>query len=196
MKFTKMFAAAATLTLSLSSGAAFADTAATCSKTQVTIGSHTAQDCAGFYSGNLNADGTTGKGVISWTDVNNLHLFTNAGNLLAGPLDDSYKVEVNSKGTTITFNHTMIGETIIGIHSGGVDVVDGTKKGSGTAFYLFDAGTTGITSVSFNNIKGISNATLLGTNLPASAVPEAETYAMMLAGIGMLGLVARRRKQG
>jgi len=192
-----MFAAAATLTLSLSSGAAFADTAATCSKTQVTIGSHTAQDCAGFYSGNLNATtNTAGNGVITWTDVNNLHLFTNPGNLLTGPLDSSYMVSVSSKGTTITFNHTMIGETIIGIHSGGVDLVDSSKKGSGTAFYLFDAGTTGITSVSFNNIKGISNATLLGTNLPASAVPETETYAMMLAGIGMLGLVARRRKQG
>jgi hypothetical protein len=27
-------------------------------------------------------------------------------------------------------------------------------------------------------------------------VPEPETYAMMLAGLGLLGVVARRRKQG
>jgi len=28
-----------------------------------------------------------------------------------------------------------------------------------------------------------------------TAVPEAETYAMMLAGLGMVGFIARRRKQ-
>jgi len=28
----------------------------------------------------------------------------------------------------------------------------------------------------------------------AAPVPEAETYAMMLAGLGLLGLAARRRK--
>jgi hypothetical protein len=30
---------------------------------------------------------------------------------------------------------------------------------------------------------------------PTNPVPEAETYAMLLAGLGLLGLVARRRKQ-
>lgn len=33
------------------------------------------------------------------------------------------------------------------------------------------------------------------TLAPAPAIPEPETYAMMLAGLGLMGFVARRRKK-
>ena len=33
-------------------------------------------------------------------------------------------------------------------------------------------------------------------NVSVTAVPEPETYALMLAGLGIIGMVARRRKQG
>ena len=32
-------------------------------------------------------------------------------------------------------------------------------------------------------------------NVGVAAVPEPETYAMMLAGLGLMGFVARRRKE-
>ena len=35
---------------------------------------------------------------------------------------------------------------------------------------------------------------VVGVNF-AAAIPEPETYAMMLAGLGLLGIAARRRKQ-
>jgi hypothetical protein len=43
------------------------------------------------------------------------------------------------------------------------------------------------------------NRTAAGTstgdlNLQVSAIPEPETYALMLAGLGLLGAVAKRRK--
>jgi hypothetical protein len=36
---------------------------------------------------------------------------------------------------------------------------------------------------------------LMGEQLPVAAVPEPQTYAMMLGGLGLLGFMARRRKR-
>jgi hypothetical protein len=41
--------------------------------------------------------------------------------------------------------------------------------------------------------KGSVSALGVSTDLVAPAIPEPETYALMLAGIAMLGLVSRRR---
>jgi hypothetical protein len=40
---------------------------------------------------------------------------------------------------------------------------------------------------------GLSNGTFVVDNLTISAVPEPETYAMFLAGLGLLGAASRRR---
>jgi hypothetical protein len=42
---------------------------------------------------------------------------------------------------------------------------------------------------------GTSPETLTVNSLSVAAVPEPETYAMLLAGLGLLGFMARRRKQ-
>jgi hypothetical protein len=56
---------------------------------------------------------------------------------------------------------------------------------------------TNITGPLVLTISGIANtnASYAGT-LNVLAVPEPETYAMMLGGLGLLGFMARRRKQG
>jgi len=50
----------------------------------------------------------------------------------------------------------------------------------------------------FINIQGSSGsssiASVLATSTPLAVVPEPETYAMMLAGLGAIGFVAVRRK--
>ena len=67
------------------------------------------------------------------------------------------------------------------------DIVDlGAKFGS--TMYLGFTGATGGTDAD-------QRITSFAVSTVTAAVPEAETYAMMLAGLGMVGFIARRRKQ-
>jgi probable HAF family extracellular repeat protein len=47
-----------------------------------------------------------------------------------------------------------------------------------------------IVGIASNTITGVTHAFLL------TPVPEPETYAMFMAGLGLMGLIARRRKNG
>ena len=50
-------------------------------------------------------------------------------------------------------------------------------------------------SNSLPNFEHADGAAAYSTSWNVTAVPEPETYAMMLAGLGMMGAIARRRKQ-
>jgi hypothetical protein len=77
----------------------------------------------------------------------------------------------------------------------------------GTSFTQFSLGfapfsiTSGFISGSntldfiVNNGAESPNPTSLRVEMNAAAIPEPETYAMMLAGLGLMGFIARRRKQ-
>jgi hypothetical protein len=71
-----------------------------------------------------------------------------------------------------------------------IDVVTNTLNDQVEIHYTngtYGVGDAGITSMSMTN-----QATWMVQTTP---VPEPETYAMMLAGLGLLGFIARRRKQ-
>ena len=61
-----------------------------------------------------------------------------------------------------------------------------------------DAATAGSWTINWRNnggqVPGFSNLTIFARDSHVSAVPEADTYAMLLAGLGLVGFVARRRK--
>ncbi len=58
----------------------------------------------------------------------------------------------------------------------------------------FTPGISGSYSLSYQNVGGDNLGALLD-NVSVSAVPEPQTYAMLLAGLGLMGFMARRRKQ-
>ena len=76
--------------------------------------------------------------------------------------------------------------------------VDNLAVNSGDGFsnhtLLFTPSTTGIYSLIFQNAGGDNVGALLD-NVSVSAVPEPDTYAMLLVGLGLLGFTARRRKE-
>ena len=115
----------------------------------------------------------------------------------------------------ITVNQTFAGQTLTG--------ATGAFNGDGTGTFLFGVncstcgnGNLGITS---DLVFHVANATIAELTAPnnlgnifvadifnpqtgntgpvdvTGVIPEPETYAMLLAGLGLMGFVARRRKQ-
>jgi hypothetical protein len=67
--------------------------------------------------------------------------------------------------------------------------------------FTFNGGATDFSSPHvkvnlFNGDGGRKVGSLLSENIPLQPVPEPQTYAMMLGGLGLMGLMARRRAGG
>jgi hypothetical protein len=184
MKIQATLLAAAAAALMGMSGAARADlppVVAPCSVTDITIN---AIDCRGFY-GSQYLSGSPGDVAVqiealgqlgfTWDGVSTITADNQSG--LGG-------------ATTLNFVTPLVGLTYIGIHYGGGTGSPTPQGGDTTVFYSLDAG-AGITSLML--AYGASSDVKVYSTTPA--VPEPETYALMLAGLGAMGFMARRRKQ-
>ena len=101
-----------------------------------------------------------------------------------------FEVIVNG---SVLYNY--VGPTIIGGVSN-----NGNGYGDWTLGNISLAGLASTDTVLFHaNWSGATDGAesffLFSAGGPPTAVPEPETYAMLLAGLGMMGFVARRRKQ-
>ena len=123
------------------------------------------------------------------------------------------EAEFNTDGTQGT-----IGTPILAAGSWGVSSITGSNaSGSGSISWdfgdVFGGGQDRLTSgesvswtQTFGSALNLQDPFVLlhvqnlqggdsGKYVPATPIPEPETYAMMLAGLGLLGFVARRRRQ-
>lgn len=173
----------------LLAGALFAGSASAEICTNTTFSALASSDCAGSFVGNINGSASE----ITFLNAEFGNMFTYAGksdDAGNGPFTSNPEV---SMGGTLTFDSPILGTFVIGL-----------KAANNYSYYLFTA-LVPINSLTFDSTAGVavngrgipqdlSHANLYITSA-VPPVPEPETYALMLAGLGALGFVARRRKR-
>lgn len=91
---------------------------------------------------------------------------------------------------------TLAQDTIFGQVTVGATVLNDVPLFTLSGFNLFLSEPAGDALVSFLGIPDLGGAQLgFALTSPVAAVPEPETYALLLAGLGLITLAARRRKQ-
>ena len=117
----------------------------------------------------------------------------------SGSLFESSDVILEGAGTSLHYDFAMVpANTSWTSYSVALNETAGWRFGSLSGAFATQAqilsvlGNTSSLRIRGEFITGSDNGDL--DNVIMAAVPEPETYAMMLAGLGLLGAVARRRK--
>jgi hypothetical protein len=146
--------------------------------------------CAGSFEGNIN--GSAGELADLSTYFSGTWMYEgksdDGGN---GPFTDN----PTSTSGTLTFDDPISGVFVIGL-----------KAANNYSYYYFDAGAESISSLTFDTTAGVatndqgiaqalSHAALYSGDSVVPGIPEPETYALMLAGLGAVTWVARRRRR-
>ena len=132
------------------------------------------------------SDGYSFTGFSNGSSFDDFLSFTVSSSDIVGALSGTVK---KGLGNNITFTQFDI------VNAAHTVLVDGSTFGGGKSAFGSLDGTVGAGTY-FLHIAGtnIGSAQYSGTLSITSAVPEPETYGMMLAGLGLMGFVARRRK--
>lgn len=153
-----------------------------------------ALDCSGAWAGN---DSNQQADVLAQLAIDFAPLLNPATTTytVIGKSDDANSGPFTSNppvtAGTLTFDSLQTGYFAITL-----------KGGDSFSTYLFDGGVAGLQSIDFSmagaalgprgQVQNLSHATFIDIT---TAVPEPETYALMLAGLGAVGFMAKRRRK-
>jgi hypothetical protein len=157
-------------------------------------------DTRGAASGVMSLNtSNAGEIIVTWDQVGYFGAHDNLLNSFQLVLRADNYVVPAGEGQIGFFWKTMQWET--GDASGGTNGFGGTPAavgfgdGQSNGFVLQGSTANGIAAVVQNHELWFNINTQTGEPEPVPGIPEPETYAMLLAGLGLLGFVARRRKQ-
>jgi opacity protein-like surface antigen len=178
----KSIAAAAVLAL-VSLGASATAAAVVCADSTATTGNAGYISCQGPTLGNI-APGRTNTATFS--GYGTFDLVGKSDDAGFGPFASN---PAGATSGTLSFDTPQTGFFVLGI-----------KGGPDYSLYLFDGGVAGISSLSFDTLgvfkgNGSAGPGLSHLALFAQPVPEPESYALMLAGLGVIGSIVRRRRR-
>ena len=158
-----------------------------CSTTDV---NPTALDCAGYRVGDH--DGLVGGAFVDTVLGNwGLTSFTSGAGFEELESTDSASDGFDFSGSSVTFGQMVYGDAVVGLQFG----VGRQGQANAFAIYHLDAGVAGLSGFSFDNpTMGELRNVSLWANANVAAVPEPQTYALML--VGLAAVVAARRRRG
>ena len=184
-------------TVGLMSGAAATDTATALTFTNSTTATQAILTFDVYGSGSL--DGNNDYIDVFKLTANGTAVLTGAFNMSGGGASEVFENPLGAIVVTTTYTTTDHPACTQYNYCGGVTHVSVTlnnlqANGANELVFAY-ASPTSFNGTARNGFQGIADEGWYVGALNVTAVPEPETYAMMLAGLGLMGGMVRRRRR-